>query len=155
MRSPLPVRCALRPSRIGLALIVLACAASAILLVSLDLPAVGYVVGYAVIVGSFIAGLRRMWQRVPHAIEVALDRRIAVAERGGTLRAGRILDDSYVGASFTTIVWRADGATWWESARTIVLLPDMVDGDAFRRLRIALRYGLPAASEGSSEREAG
>lgn len=56
------------------------------------------------------------------------------------LRDGRVLDARLIGAPwlsplFTTLVLAcADGVE-----RQLVLLPDMVDGDAFRRLRVRVR----------------
>jgi hypothetical protein len=44
---------------------------------------------------------------------------------------------TYVGAWVTTIVWRPDGARW---SRAILVLPDMLPAEDFRRLRVMLRY---------------
>ena len=41
------------------------------------------------------------------------------------------------------------------SARTIVVLPDTLPADDFRRLRVVLRYGRPAAGGATSGEEAG
>ena len=70
-------------------------------------------------------------------------------------RAARILDDSYVGARLTTIVWRPDGAPLVMPVRAIVILPDTLAADDFRRLRVLLRYGQPGDDEDASERDAG
>ena len=40
-------------------------------------------------------------------------------------------------AALTSIVWRPDGARW---SRSILVLPDMLAPDDFRRLRVMLRY---------------
>jgi hypothetical protein len=61
---------------------------------------------------------------------------------------------SYVGAALTTLVWRVNGAPWWRSPEVILILPDVVPADDFRRLRIFLRYGRGAA-EGMSGVDAG
>jgi hypothetical protein len=42
-----------------------------------------------------------------------------------------------VGAWITTIVWRPDN---WRLSRTILVLPDMLPDEDFRRLRVMLRY---------------
>ena len=64
---------------------------------------------------------------------------------------GTILDATYVGARLVTIVWRADAdrAGWrrLRPARTIVVLPDTLPADDFRRLRVVLRYGRVASTE--------
>lgn len=156
MRAPPPLRCALRPSRVGRALVLVACVSSAGLLASIPLPPIGYLGASTVVLATLWSGLRRTCgQGVPAAIEVGLDRRIVVEARVGGSRRGRILDDSYVGASFTTIVWREDGAQWWRLGSAIVVLPDMLGRDEFRRLRVALRYGRAVDPEGSSDLEAG
>ncbi len=72
----------------------------------------------------------------------------------GRSRAGAILDDSYVGAWLTTIVWRQDGQPWWRPATAIVVLPDMLPRDEFRRLRVVLRYGRPVDAGATSEEDA-
>jgi hypothetical protein len=55
----------------------------------------------------------------------------------------------------TTIVWRPDRAAWWVPASSILLLPDMLPADDFRRLRVVLRYGRPVVGEATSDAEAG
>jgi hypothetical protein len=53
-------------------------------------------------------------------------------------------------AALTSIVWRPDGARW---SRSILVLPDMLPPDDFRRLRVMLRYarsGLPQSSPPTS-----
>jgi len=78
-----------------------------------------------------------------------------VTGRDGRSRAGTILDDSFVGAWLTTIVWRADAMPWWRPASAIVVLPDTLPEDEFRRLRVVLRYGWPVAVGETSGEEAG
>jgi len=39
----------------------------------------------------------------------------------------------------------------WRPARTIVVLPDTLAADEFRRLRVALRYGRPVGGATSGE----
>ena len=67
--------------------------------------------------------------------DLTRDRRAPVTARA---LAGRVHRDSYVGAWCTTLVWRPDGR--WLS-RAILLLPDMLPAEDFRRLRVMLRYG--------------
>jgi hypothetical protein len=52
-------------------------------------------------------------------------------------------------------VWRRDGSRWWARAPAIVVLPDMLPADEFRRLRVALRYGRPPAPNETNDDEAG
>jgi hypothetical protein len=55
----------------------------------------------------------------------------------GRLVAGHVRAATYVGAWITTIVWRPDGS---RLSRTILVLPDMLPDEDFRRLRVMLRY---------------
>ncbi len=71
-------------------------------------------------------------------IRVVANRLIAVRYGAGTLVAGHVRTSSYVGPHLTTIVWRPDGARW---SRSVMILPDMLPEDDFRRLRVLLRYG--------------
>ena len=106
------------------------------------------------VVIMFVSGLWRCTGRgVPALIHVGHDRRITVTDYEGRSHAGSILDDTFVGAWLTTIVWRRDGLPWWRPASAIVVLPDMLPGEEMRRLRVALRYGRPAALEGMSDDE--
>ncbi len=129
---------------------------TAVLIGVLPLPAAAAVPAAAMVLGVLLSGLWRCTGRgVPALLHVGIDRRITVTGRDGRSRAGAILDDSYVGARLTTIVWRADGAPWWRPARTIVVLPDTLPEDEFRRLRVVLRYGRPVVAGGTSGTEAG
>lgn len=145
-----------RPSRIACAAIVAACCGTAILVALLRLP-VAATLGFTTILAAVLAsGLWRCSGRgVPALLHVGMDRRIAVTDRTGRSNTGAILDDSYVGPTLTTIVWRADDDPWWRPARAILILPDTLPRDAFRRLRVVLRYGRAAGDAVTSGVEAG
>jgi hypothetical protein len=148
MKPPPRLRLEPRPSRIGCVAIGIGCASTSVLLASLPLPIAGYVAGGAALLAVLASGLWRCTGRgVPAIVHVGLDRRVTVSDRGGRSRSGAILDDSYVGAQLTTIVWREDRAPWWRPARAILVLPDTLPPDDFRRLRVALRYGRAPAAE--------
>ena len=51
---------------------------------------------------------------------------------------GDVVDGSFVAPWLTIVHWRPLGARF---ARTLLVLPDMLDPDAFRRLRVILRWG--------------
>ena len=138
------------------AAIVAACSGTAILVALLRLP-VAATLGCTVILAAALAsGLWRCTGRgVPALLHVGIDRRIAVTDRTGRSNAGAILDDSYVGPTLTTLVWRADRDPWWRSARAILILPDSLPRDEFRRLRVVLRYGRAAGNVVTSGVEAG
>ena len=156
MKPPPRLRFEPRPSRIGCAFVATTCAMTAILLGSLPLPIAVLVPAGAAVLAVLASGLWRCTGRgVPALLHVGIDRRITVTDRDGRSQAGVIRDDSCVGACLTTIVWRRDGMPWWQPARAIVVLPDTLPEDEFRRLRVALRYGRPAAVDETSGKEAG
>lgn len=83
-------------------------------------------------VGVFaMRALRRLravtWLRVERSGEVQVE------GIGGELR-----DGSFVAPWLTVVRWRPQGA-WFD--RTLLLVPDMLDADGFRRLRVLLRFG--------------
>jgi hypothetical protein len=51
--------------------------------------------------------------------------------------SGELADGSFVAAWLAVIRWRAPRA-WWE--RTLVVAPDMLPAEDFRRLRVILRW---------------
>jgi hypothetical protein len=86
---------------------------------------------------------------VPALVHVGIDRTITVTDRHGRSRNGVVDASTYVGARLTTIVWRHDRAAWWQPAGVILILPDVLPADDFRRLRIFLRYGREATADTS------
>lgn len=61
---------------------------------------------------------------------------IAVRDRIGW-RTGQLRGGSFVAPWLTIIRWRPDGA---RLDRTVVILPDMIQGTAMRRVRVILRW---------------
>lgn len=156
MKLPPRLRLELRPSWIAAVLLTAACTMMSILLGLLPLPMPAICAGAIAVLTVYACGLRRCIGRgVPVLLQVGVDRRILVTDRKRCSYPGSIRDDSYVGAWLTTIVWCVDGAPWWRPAHTILVLPDTLPRNEFRRLRVVLRYGRPAGDEGSSEVEAG
>ena len=88
-----------------------------------------------------IAALRcRARQEGPDGVRgLRLDRTGAVQVAGaeGASRVGRVLDGSFVAPWLTIMHWLPDGA---RLSRTVVIVADMVEADAFRRLRVLLRW---------------
>jgi hypothetical protein len=62
---------------------------------------------------------------------------IAVCMAGGAWRHGVARDGSFVAPWLTIVRWRPEGA---RLDRTILILPDMLGEDAFRALRVLLRW---------------
>jgi Membrane-bound toxin component of toxin-antitoxin system len=147
------LRLSLHPSRIGCAAMLAACAMASMVLA--NLPWAVMAPGMLLVLAVLAAGLWRCTGRgLPALLHIGLDRRITVTGCDGRSRAGAILDDSYVGAWLTTIVWKPDGCAWWRPARTIVVLPDMLSREESRQLRVALRYGRAAIAGGTSDEHA-
>ncbi len=84
--------------------------------------------------------------RAVRQFELRGDLTVVVVTGDGNARAGRVHRDSYVGARLSTLVWRPFGR--WRS-RAILLLPDMLPADDFRRLRVLLRYGRSDVAHGA------
>ena len=146
MKRPPRLRLETRPSRIACASICLGCTATATLVACLPLSPWLKVLGILVVAGAAVHAFWRCTGRgVPAVVHVGDDRRLTVSWRDGTSCDGDILADSYVGAFVTTVVWRPDRAAWWRPANTILILPDALPVEEFRRLRVLLRYGAPDA----------
>ncbi|MFO1305730.1 MAG: protein YgfX [Burkholderiales bacterium] len=94
----------------------------------------------AVLASAWVAFERIAARRTPDAVievRVAHDLLIVVMRRDGRLVAGRVRPSTCVSSALTSIVWRRNGA--WLS-RTILVLPDMLPPEDFRKLRVMLRY---------------
>src|SRR5512143_2831469 len=151
MKSTPRLRLEPRPSRIGVAATV--AGAAAVLVLVAVLPLDPWLTAAAVLAAlvATVRGVRTCaGSGVPALLHVGLDRRLSVTARDGRSRDGKILDASYVGARVTTIVWRADATPWYLPARAILILPDSLPSDDFRRLRVVLRYGRPAIDKVAS-----
>ena len=155
MRLPPATRAVLRPSRWALASITLAALATC--LVIAVLPFNEWLLALSILGVSiwatdrgYVIGLGR-GPRATHEITLTGDRIIVVRTGDGELVAGHVRDASYVGSIVTTIVWRPDGARW---SRSIWLLPDMLDAEAYRRLRVMLRYARSGEEQAPSASQA-
>jgi len=149
MRWPPPVRVSLAPSVTASALIAALALGTCGVVGTLPLngPACALVV--ALIVLWAVERVRvvalRLGPRAVRGIELRGDLTVLVVSRDGTVGAGRVHRDSYVGPRLSTIVWRPFGR--WR-LRAIILLPDMLPAADFRRLRVLLRYGRSDVAHG-------
>jgi hypothetical protein len=149
MRWPPPVRVSLAPSLA--ASVVIAFLALATCVIVAMLPVETAAIGLAVIAISVwavdrihVVALRR-GPRAIRRFELRGDLTLVVVTGDGKACAGRVHRDSYVGARLSTIVWQPYGR--WRR-RAILLLPDMLPADDFRRLRVLLRYGRSDVAQG-------
>lgn len=94
----------------------------------------------SVILGSFEAAWRIAAHRGPRGVRaVRLDRSRDIEVLDATRRrhAGLVCDGSFVAPWLTIIRWRPEGARF---DRTILILPDMIEREGFRKLRVLLRW---------------
>ena len=62
---------------------------------------------------------------------------VEIEDGDGRVRTGTLRPGSFVAPWLAIVRWRADGARW---ERTVPILPGMLDAEAFRRLRVVLRF---------------
>ncbi len=139
----------LAPSRIAAAAIGVATVATAVLIALLPVGPWGRGIAIVAVGTCGIHALRHAaalsMRGSIAAIELAADRRAAMIDQSGRRIDGAVRPESYVGARLTTLVLRPDGA---RRSRAVVIGPDMMSAEDFRRLRVLLRHG-EAASHGS------
>ena len=85
----------------------------------------------------WMLGMRR-GPRAVRALRVEGNRTVVATLMSGEVLTGEVKEASYVGAIVTTLTWRSKGAV---CARSVLILPDMLPAEDFRRLRVLLRYG--------------
>jgi toxin CptA len=141
MPKPPSVHVVLGPSRaVGAAIGVATLATSCVVLI-LPLPswlhgaACALLLAWAWVLFQVLA-LRRGPFAVTE-VRLAPDLVLVVNRGDGRLTAGHVRSSTFVAAWLTTIVWRPDGARF---SRSILIVPDMLPADDFRRLRVMLRY---------------
>jgi hypothetical protein len=141
MRMPPSVHVVLAPSRIAGAGIGILAAATIALIILLPLQPVLQMAAVAALVAwaawSFHVDALHRGQFAVTEVRVAPDLILVACMGDGRLVAGHVRAATYVGAWVTTIVWRPDG---WRLSRAILVLPDMLPAEDFRRLRVMLRY---------------
>ena len=77
--------------------------------------------------------------RAPRRLEVERSGAVAVDGDAGVLR-----DGAFVAPWLTIVRWRPTGA-WWD--RTLVVTPDRLSPEDFRRLRVLLRWWRPPTGD--------
>lgn len=71
-------------------------------------------------------------------LEIRDGDKLSFQTRRGEWREGTLLGSSFVSPYLTVLNFRTEGNLL---ARHVVILPDSVDADEFRRLRVRLRWG--------------
>jgi len=92
--------------------------------------------GAALLLGTWVACLSlHALDRARRVRSIALDREGVLVVQG---RAGRLCEGSFVAPWLTVVRWRPAGARF---DHTLLVLPDMLGHDDFRKLRVLLRWG--------------
>jgi hypothetical protein len=149
MRLPPTVHVVLRPSRIAGAAIGLGALGTLTLVFMLPAAPWQHAMASIAIFGWALVAFRRHALRLGNEavgeLRLAPDLVLVACLADGRLVAGHVRSATYVGAWLTSIVWRPDGARW---SRTVLIVPDMLPDEDFRRLRVMLRYARSAAEQG-------
>ena len=149
MRVPPTVHVVLRPSRLVAAALGIAATACISLVFLLPLNSwqqAGLVAG--LVAWALSVFRREALHHGRHAVSevrVASDLILVACMGDGRLIAGHVRSSTYVGAWLTSIVWRPDGGRF---SQCVLVLPDMLPEDDFRRLRVMLRHARKAVADG-------
>ena len=146
--TPPSVHVVLGPSRITGAAIGVATLATLAVVLVLPLPAWQHAMVCALVLAwAWLAFHVVALRKGPHAVtevRLAHDLVLVVHRGDGRLVAGHVRSSTFVAAWLTSIVWRPDGA---RLSRAILILPDQLPAEDFRRLRVMLRYARSADVE--------
>jgi hypothetical protein len=150
MKAPAPLRVALKPSRLLAGTAVVVYGATLILVWALPLPVLPRVSAIGLIASHLVWVLwRYAWRQGARAIVGIVlrgERRAEIARRCGTHETCSIGEDSFVSAVLTVVrAYPAEASTWPWTVRTILVLPDMLDAETYRQLRVLLRMSHVAA----------
>jgi len=144
------LRVSLKPSRQLAAVVMAAHVAAAMTLLPLDVPVWAKLAVTLLIAASLGHTLRRHALLANGASITALEVREndsgAIQTRGEDWQEARILGTSYVSPLLTVVNMRVTGC---RLAYHILIVPDNVDAEGFRRLRVLLRWGYRKADLGS------
>jgi len=141
MRLPPIVHVSLGPSRSAGAAFGVATLATLVIVLLVPLDPWQHGAVCAVVLAWAWAAFQRIAVRsTPDAVvelRLAPNLLVVVTRGDGRLVAGHVRSSTCVSAALTSIVWRPDRARW---SRSILVVPDMLPPDDFRRLRVMLRY---------------
>ena len=149
------LECSLRPSR-HLALLMIAVHALAVAVVwRLELPIELHIaLKFAIAVSLAYALLHDGWFKfskapvvlrvLPAANSTDADS-IELTFRDGRTARGKIVSGSFVAPYLTVLRFQADNASRFRPAKSLVVLPDSLDTESFRQLRVQLKWGATTA----------
>lgn len=131
----------LQPSRYFAAMLITAHGITLVALLPLALPIWAKAALTSLMLLSLIHHLRRdAWLSAPSAgVALLLEGdRVVLTTRGGEQLAGQMLRDSLVTPFITVLNVLPQGTHF---ARSVVILPDSLDAESFRQLRVRLKWG--------------
>ena len=135
------LRIGLRPSRLLAAILLLAYGAAITAVLMVDLPQWFKVVAIAVLFAQCVVVVRRraflLGADAATAIEVTSDHRMSVETRSSGWCEYDVLGSTYVTPYLTVLNLRRPGN---RMAKHVALLPDSLNADDFRKLRVWLRW---------------
>ena len=155
MQRPPSVSVDLGPSRSACVAIALIASATFAVFVAADVPLVALALSFCGLAAWAAITIRRiglqLGPRAVKAIHLQGDDTVAIAYGDGRSTTGKLRLSSSVGARVTTLVWQPSGSF---CSRAVLILPDMLPADAFRRLRVLMRYGRNDETHGAPESQA-
>ncbi len=132
----------LHPSNYLAAILIAAHGVALAALLALPLPLWAQLVLTMLLLASLLRYLRRdAWLSAPSsAIALLLEGdRIVLTTRSGDLWSGQLLRDSLGTPLLTILNVLPQGAHF---ARSVIILPDSLDAESFRQLRVLLKWGM-------------
>ena len=145
MIAPVTLRIAIGPSRILAVVLAVAHLAALAVTFIVTLPAwARFLIATTIMVSGTWSICRAALQRSANAIvelEVGEGGHISCRTRDSQRREGEVLSSSFISPWLTVLNLRLAGAA---RARHVVILPDNVEKDTFRRLRVLLKWSQPA-----------
>lgn len=150
MHAAPAVHVTLAPSRIALVAVSIVAATTCAIALTLPWPPAPTALTLAATLAwaadrALVIALRR-GVRAVRSIDVTADLHLCVGFGDGTTRCGRVEPGTCVTSRVTTLVWRPNGSVL---ARSVLILPDMLPADDFRRLRVLLRYARKDTTQGA------
>jgi toxin CptA len=143
--APVKLRIAIGPSPILAAVLAVAHFAALAVTLIVTLPVWARLLISTMIIASgawsiLSAALQRSRSAIVE-LEAGEGGRISCRTRDGPWREGQVLASSFISPWLTVLNLRISGAGW---ARHLVILTDNVEKEAFRRLRVLLRWSRQA-----------
>jgi toxin CptA len=141
MKDVETVRIELQYSRAGIAIVCLSAGATVALAWALPVALALRIALAAWVAALGLGALERAvllcGRRAARRLRVQRDGAIEVESASGIRTAGVLRAGSFVAPWLVIVRWRPHGGRW---DRTVLLLPDMVAAEEFRRLRVLLRW---------------